>query len=114
MPAARTKSVSTKVTEEEYARLEALAGERTISEWARDVLLGAANPNPAEHAIMAELLALRTILLTLHFAVSHGQTFSAQEMRNLIEHADEGKLEKARQRLEDAARSVGHETAVGT
>ena len=33
MPSLRTKSVSTKVTDEEYAQMEALAGEQTISEW---------------------------------------------------------------------------------
>ena len=33
MPVSRTKCISTKVTDEEYARLEALAGEQTISEW---------------------------------------------------------------------------------
>jgi hypothetical protein len=39
MPSLRTKSISTKVTDEEYAQMEALAGGQTISEWARDVLL---------------------------------------------------------------------------
>ena len=32
MATLRTKSISTKVTEEEYAKFEALAGEQTISE----------------------------------------------------------------------------------
>ncbi len=106
MPALRTKSISTKVTDEEYAQLEALAGEQTISEWARDVLLKAIKPNTGEQTVLAEVLALRTILLNLHFAVSQGQTLTAEEMQRLIQRADQGKLDKARQRLAEAAAGV--------
>ena len=103
MPALRTKSVSTKVTDEEYAQFEALAGEQTLSEWARDVLLKATKPNAGEQTVLAEILALRTILLNIHFAISQGQTLTAAEMRQLIERADQTKLSKARQRLAEAA-----------
>src|SRR5216684_3472489 len=103
MPSLRTKSVSTKVTDEEYAQFEAHAGEQTISEWARDVLLKATKPNAGEQTVLAEVLALRTILLNLHFAVSQGQTLTAEEMRRLIEQADQNKLSKAQQHLAKAA-----------
>ena len=103
MPALRTKSVSTKVTDEEYARFEALAGEQTLSEWARDVLLKATKPNAGEQTVLAEVLALRTILLNIHFAISQGQTLTVDEMQQLIERADQNKLSKARQRLAEAA-----------
>jgi hypothetical protein len=103
MPSLRTKSISTKVTDEEYAQFEALAGEQTISEWARDVLLKATKPNAGEQTVLAELLALRTILLNMHFAVSQGQTLTAEKMQQLIERADQNKLSKARQRLAEAA-----------
>jgi hypothetical protein len=103
MPSLRTKSISTKVTDEEYAQLEVLAGEQTISEWARDVLLKATKPTAAEQTVLAEVLALRTILLNVHFAVSQGQTLTAEEMRQLIERADQNKLSKARERLAEAA-----------
>src|SRR6266851_8299991 len=103
VPALRTKSVSTKVTDEEYAQFEASAGEQTISEWARDVLLRATKPNASEHTVLAEVLALRTILLNVHFAVSQGQTLTAEEMQRLIERADQNKLGKARQRFAEAA-----------
>jgi hypothetical protein len=103
MPALRTKSISSKVTDEEYAQFEALAGEQTISEWARDVLLKATKPNAGEQTVLAEVLALRTILLNIHFAVSQGQTLTAEDMQRLIARADQDKLGKARQRLADAA-----------
>jgi hypothetical protein len=102
VPALRTKSVSTKVTDEEYAQFEALAGEQTISEWARDVLLKTTKPNAGEQTVLAEVLALRTILLNVHFAVSQGQTLTAEDMRQLIERADQNKLSKAQERLAEA------------
>ncbi len=103
MPSLRTKSISTKVTDDEYAQFEALAGEQTISEWAREVLLKATKPNAGEQTLLAEVLALRTILLNVHFAVSQGQTLTAEEMQQLIARADQNKLSKARQRLAEAA-----------
>src|SRR6266446_9157120 len=103
MPSLRTKSISTKVTDEEYAQFEALAGEQTISEWARDVLLKAAKPNGSDQIVLAEILALRTILLNMHFAVSQGRTLTAEEMQQLIERADQNKLSRARERLAEAA-----------
>jgi hypothetical protein len=102
MPSLRTKSISTKVTDEEYAQFEALAGGQTISEWARDVLLNATKPNAGEQTVLAEVLALRTILLNVHFAVSQGQTLTAEDMRQLIERADQNKLSKAQERLAEA------------
>jgi hypothetical protein len=68
----------------------------------RDVLLKAAKPNAGEQTVLAEVLALRTILLNIHFAVSQGQTLTAEEMQQLIERADHNKLSKARQRLAEA------------
>jgi hypothetical protein len=103
MPSLRTKSISTKVTDEEYALFETLAGEQTISEWARDVLLKATKPNAGEQTVLAEVLALRTILLNIHFDVSQGQTLTAEKMQQLIERADQNKLSKARERLAEAA-----------
>jgi len=103
VPSLRTKSISTKVTDEEYAQFEASAGEQTISEWAREVLLKATKPNASEQTVLAEVLALRTILLNIHFAVSQGRTLTSEEMQQLIERADQNKLSKARQRLAEAA-----------
>jgi hypothetical protein len=98
MASQRTKSIGTKVTDEEYARLESLAGEQTISEWVRAVLLKAAAP-PADPILLAELLALRAILLNLHFAVCCGEPVTAESMRRLIERADQDKVQHAHERL---------------
>ena len=72
----RTRSVGTKITEEEYARLEASVAESglTVGEWCREVLLKASGqPAPlataTEETLLSELLALRTILLNLFYDV---------------------------------------------
>ncbi len=67
----RTRSVGTKISDEEYARLEASAAASglTVGEWCREVLLKASGQpaplaTPTEETLLSELLALRTILLS--------------------------------------------------
>jgi hypothetical protein len=88
--------------------MEALAGGQTISEWAREVLLRAAKSNASEHTVLAEVLALRTILLNALYKLSQGETLSGEEMQRLIERADQDKLRKAQERL--AAVAIGGES----
>ena len=108
MPSIRTKSISTKVTDEEYTRLEALAGGQTISEWTRDVLLKAAKPNSvepdsADKPILAEVVALRTILLNALYKLAQNEPLTAEEMQQLIERADQERFRRAQERLAAAA-----------
>ncbi len=108
----RTKSIGTKVSEEEFAALEATAraAGMTLSEWVRAVLLAAPGVElPDDDAALtgrvtlAEVLALRTLFLNLQFRQTQGPMNEA-EMRGLIERADAVKGERARERIE-AARS---------
>jgi len=117
-PPLRTKSIGFKVSEEEYARLEeaARAGGFTLGEWCRQVVLEDASSEemkPTEtgaegQALMAELVALRAILLNVLFKLVNGQTLTAEEMQRLIDRADSDKLRKARERLAQAANSEVH------
>jgi hypothetical protein len=95
----RTKSVTTKLTEHEYIALAPLAGTQTVSAWARAVLLEAAFPNPAEPIILAEVLALRMILLNLHFAICGGEPATAETLHRLIARADQDKHRMAQAKL---------------
>ncbi len=100
----RTKSISTKVTEEEYACLEELAGAtgQSMSEWVRAKLLERAEreaTNATEETVLAELLGLRTILLNLLFTTAKGEAMTTEQMQTIIERADAGKLERARKLL---------------
>ena len=112
-PPLRTKSVSTKVSEAEFAVLEEharLAG-LTLSEWVRDVLLAAPVEPGAEagsEVVLAELLALRSLFLNLQFRAGK-EPLTEPELRGLIERADATKLERARERLQ-AARAASKQT----
>ena len=104
MASRRTKSIGTKVTLEEYARIQGLAGDQPVSEWVRAALLKAADPLPADSIMLAELLALRTILLNLHFHLCSGTPLTAEAMQRLIERADQDKRQQAEARLATADR----------
>ena len=99
MASRRTKSIGTKVTPEEYDRIHALAGHQPISEWVRAALLNAADASPVDSVVLAELLALRTILLNLHFHLCSGSSVTADTMQRLIERADQDKQQQAEARL---------------
>jgi hypothetical protein len=104
MASRRTKSIGTKVTPEEYARIQALAGEQPVSEWVRAALLRATDASPTDSIVLAELLALRTILLNLHFHLGSGTPVAAETMQRLIERADQDKYQQAEARLTAANR----------
>jgi hypothetical protein len=90
------------VSEEEYARLEALAGGRAMSEWVREVLLrelDGSQPRPAEETVLAEVLALRTILLNAFYRLAEGEKLTAEELQSFIDRADANKVQKATERL---------------
>jgi hypothetical protein len=121
----RTKSIGTKVSEEEFAALEECArqADMTLSEWVRAVLLAApgvelpGNDAAGEAALagrvtLAEVLALRSLLLNLHFRTAKGEPIPELEMRALIERADGVKMQRARERLE-AARGEARPEAIG-
>jgi hypothetical protein len=102
----RSKSIGTKVTDEEYARLEqaASARQQSMSEWCREALIAAADQvgggaNQAEPVVLGELLALRTIVVNLFFQLGQGEPMTPEEMKTIIERADAGKLRKAVERL---------------
>jgi hypothetical protein len=52
-----------------------------------------------DETLLAELLALRMILLNLHFTVAKGKAISADEMQSIIQRADQEKGKKATERL---------------
>jgi hypothetical protein len=58
-------------------------------------------------ALMAEVVALRAILLNVLFKQSSGERLTAADMQRLIDRADSDKLMKARKRLWQAQESEG-------
>ena len=96
------------MTEAEYERLNATAEERgvTLGEWCREVLLkhtSGTKPVVVEELLLAEVIALRTILLNAFYKLAQNELLTAGEMQRLIERADEGKFRKAQERLKAGA-----------
>ena len=90
-----------------------MGGGLTLSEWCREALLAGVNgqkeksvadlsaaSETGQAALMAELVALRAILLNVLFRQTNGQVLTAEEMQGLIDRADADKVRKARERLE--------------
>ena len=103
-PTLRTKSIGFKVSEEEYVRLGALAEQdgQTVGEWCREVLLErmeGRKPSVIEETVLAETLALRTILLNAFYKLAQGEKLTGEEMQAIIDRADAGKVKKASERL---------------
>jgi hypothetical protein len=108
----RTKSVGTKVSDAEYAQLEARARAEnlTLSEWVRTQLLepsadggtgrpggGAADALLGE-VLLAEVLALRALFLNLRPLPDHDLP-SEDEVRAEKVRVDATKMQRARERL---------------
>jgi hypothetical protein len=106
-PNQRTKSIGTKVSEEEFSRLEQAAqkASKTLGECCREVILGSATGqlangaggNAGAEALMAEVVALRAILLNVLFKQANGERLTSEEMQRLIERSHSGPLENRRQ-----------------
>jgi hypothetical protein len=110
----RTKSIGTKVSDAEYAALEARAQAEnlTLSEWVRARLLepdgvGAADDLLGE-VLLAEVLALRALFLNLRPLPDHALPGEA-EVRAEIARVDATKMQRARERL--AAQKKASEAA---
>lgn len=112
----RTKSIETSVTEEEYTELEraAQSERKTLDEWCREVMLanvtgprlkGKPYRGSEVRALMAELVALRIILLNVLYKHANGEILTAEEMQRLIERADADKVKKAADRLRNGSKS---------
>ncbi|HEV3037301.1 MAG TPA: hypothetical protein VHA33_05890 [Candidatus Angelobacter sp.] len=104
----RVRTISTRVTEEEWQTLESLwtSCGLTRGEWCRQVLLSQAGASSAADSesdivlLLAEVLASRTILINLLHALGRGDSLSAEQVRSLTERADGEKLRRALDRLQ--------------
>ena len=108
----RTKSVGTKVSDAEYAALEARARAEnlTLSEWMRAQLLepsagggtgrpgGGAAGELVGEVLLAEVLALRTLFLNLRPLPDHDLP-SEDEVLEEKGRVDATKMQRARERL---------------
>jgi hypothetical protein len=98
MAVPRTRCISTRVTADEYARIERLAGTRSVSLWLHDAL-ATMTQDPRYFVLLAEIMALRIILLNTHMSLAVGQNLTDQRVHELIATADREKGQMATDRL---------------
>ncbi len=96
---ARTKTIATKLTPDEFAELERRAGSKTLSEWMREQLLKPAAPRPLDLALLSEVIAVRTILLNVLYKIANEERISVETMQQLISRADAEKSQRAVEQL---------------
>ncbi len=64
----------------------------------------AAEATLGEQTVLSEVLAVRTILINLIYDLAAGHAIEPERMRELIAKADDGKVEKAIERLKQNIR----------
>lgn len=95
----RNKTVSTKLTEVEFAKVERLAEgrEQWISEWVRDVLLEAVRDEQSQQRIatFAEVQALRLLLINTLEPLLRGEKMTAEQFKELLRNVKTNKRKAA-------------------
>ena len=103
----RNRTVGSKMTETEYEQLLAVAEREglTLGEWCREVLLERAStnarkqPSATEQTLLAEFIALRMILLNALCKLGQKAELSEHDLQELAELADQGRFQRAQERL---------------
>ena len=94
----RTNSIGTRLSEAELSEVEAAAvsAGKKVGEWLRDAALAQARSTPAntDPILLAELMAMRTLILNLFSAASKGP-LTDESLRKILAYADSVKQQKA-------------------
>jgi hypothetical protein len=108
-PGFRTKTIATRITPKELREVEAAAEKsgKTLAVWLRELALNAARDRPADptELMLAELSALRYMLLNLFHASASAQTegkyLLPESVVKIRDKAEARKLADARKLLTD-------------
>ena len=96
----RVKPTGTRLTEAEFAEVEAAASRagKKVAEWLRDAALAQARSSgytdKTDPILLAELMAMRTLILNLFAAASKGP-LTDESLRKMLAYADSVKQQKA-------------------
>jgi hypothetical protein len=99
----RAKSIATRLTEAEFAEVESAATKagKKVAEWLREAALTrarAAQEEPTDPILLAEIMGMRTLMLNLFARASQGP-LSTEDLRKMSAYADSIKEQKAREFL---------------
>ncbi|MGI9072265.1 MAG: plasmid mobilization protein [Bryobacteraceae bacterium] len=95
-------SATAKLTGDEEKRVRERAEDcgLTTSEWCRQVILKALDAPPETRIVVAEFMALRALLLTLHTDVLQGRDVTKERIAAALEQGDAKKYAMADSRLQ--------------
>jgi hypothetical protein len=109
----RDRTVSTKLTEAEFAQVERLAGDRGqwISEWVRDVLLDVARDSEPQRqkATFAELQAIRLLLINTLEPLLRGEKMTSEQFKELLRYVKNNKRKAADEMFASYANGTAEE-----
>ena len=101
----RTQNLSTKLTEGEERELQqasAVEG-KTVSEWARDVLLGSARSaersKNQDVTVLTELVGLQLFLMNVLSPLARGEHISPEQYQNIIKNVQTSKARTTQELL---------------
>jgi hypothetical protein len=99
----RSKSIATRLTEAEFSKVETAANSagKKVAEWLREAALTQARTGenaPTDPVLLAEILALRDLVLNL-FAIASKGPLSDETLRKISAYADSIKGQKAEELL---------------
>jgi hypothetical protein len=113
----RTNSIGTRLSEAELSEVEAAAvsAGKKVGEWLRDAALAQARSAPAntDPILLAELMAIRTLILNLFAAASKGP-LTDESLRKMLAYADSVKQQKADEFLAKLRVKNGSKPSEGT
>jgi hypothetical protein len=100
-----TRTIATKVTAAEYEIAQSCAAQagKTVSGWLRSFIPGGDSSELGHERsaclLLAEVLALRSILITLLFHIGNQSALTQDEVSRLIQQTDGEKLVRAKTQL---------------
>ncbi len=114
----RVKQTGTRLTEAEFAEVEAAAADEgtNISAWIREAILArlsAAQGSNTDPILLAELMAIRALILNLFAAASKGP-LTDESLRKMQAYADSVKQQKADEFLTKLRTGSGAKPSEGT
>ena len=114
----RVKPTGTRLTEAEFAEVEAAAADEgtNISAWIREAILArlsAAQGSNTDPILLAELMAIRALILNLFAAASKGP-LTDESLRKMQAYADSVKQQKADEFLTKLRAGSGAKPPEGT
>ena len=114
----RVKQTGTRLTEAEFAEVEAAAADEgtNISAWIREAILArlsAAQGSNTDPILLAELMAIRALILNLFAAASKGP-LTDESLRKMQAYADSVKQQKADEFLTKLRAGSGAKPPEGT